>query len=112
MAKREGPIDLTEWQATPEQFAQWMDQHFAKLARDTYREHHRRGAITVVIADQGGSARAHSYVTEDALFYDADADLTEWVQTYDPESQAVLLYLNEAATVVEVAKLVVIDEAQ
>ena len=80
------------------EFLAHVDDTCARMARDTYRRHGRGIIIVDVISpdDDDDLIRPHwlALVAIDAAIPSASPDLKRLVETYEPERQAIVGYLN------------------
>lgn len=107
------PLDLTGWRASGKEFEDLLDQNFANLASGLYAKH-GRGMLVVQLADDNSWARAGSYLPADDLD-DANEGhhaALELIRLYDPQTQAVLGYSNEAGDRILDAKVIAIRNVQ
>ena len=88
-------MDIKHWTASKEDVAEFSDLYFAAHAAEAYATH-GRGLLLIVIAADGSQADATYYPLaeiDDDLLSVTDAT-REAVRSYDPATQAVLLYLQ------------------
>src|SRR5512133_603010 len=91
------PVDLTGWRASGSAFEDLLDQRFANLAPGLYATQ-GRGLLVVQLAADNSWARAGSYLPADDLddAIEAQHAALELIRLYDPKTQAVLGYSDEA----------------
>jgi hypothetical protein len=91
------------------EFLAHVDDACARVARDTYHQHGRGIIIVDVITpdDDDDMIRPHwlALVAIDAALPSASADLRCLVETYEPERQAIVGYLNADGLAVRVVTI-------